>query len=174
MVLNWHLLSSSISMSKLKLWAERGDTFLCSLEMSMSTELRSHRTQDPGHWLSSDVSVKVQTVGYEIMQEIFFGKILSIQIKCWLTVITVFNFIVQRDNKLCNARRPAPRASALGWGDICKYCELWLAGSITWPHGELWLADDYNRQDAVSVAVPGSIASQRGFSSIHRENSEEK
>ena len=104
----------------------------------------------------------------------FFGKILSIQINCWLTVITVFNLLY---NEIINYVMPAaPRHGRVRWAEV-TFANI---ASSDWPavsrdhSGELWLADDYNRQDAVSVAVPGSIASQRGFSSIHRENSEEK
>ena len=70
----------------------------------------------------------------------------------------------------------APRHGRVRWAEV-TFANI---ASSDWPavsrdhSGELWLAVDYNRQDAVSVAVPGSIASQRGFSSIHRENSEEK
>ena len=100
-------------------------------------------------------------------------NIICIQIKCWLTVITVFNLLY---NEIINYVMPvAPRHGRVRWAEV-TFANI---ASSHWPavsrdhSGELSLAADYNRQDAVSVAVPGSIASQRGFSSIHRENSEE-
>ena len=66
--------------------------------------------------VSSNVSVKVQTIGYGIMQEKYLRKILSIQIKCWLTVITVFNLLY---NEIINYVMPAaPRHGRVRWAEV--------------------------------------------------------
>ena len=66
--------------------------------------------------VSSNDSVKVQTIGYGIMQEKYLGKILSIQIKCWLTVITVFNLLY---NEIINYVMPAaPRHGRVRWAKV--------------------------------------------------------
>ena len=50
------------------------------------------------------------------MQEKYLGKILSIQIKCWLTVITVFNLLY---NEIINYVMPAaPRHGRVRWAEV--------------------------------------------------------
>ena len=50
------------------------------------------------------------------MQEKYLGKIFSIQIKCWLTVITVFNLLY---NEIINYVMPAaPRNGRVRWAEV--------------------------------------------------------
>ena len=173
MILKWHLLSSSISVSKLRLWAWRHIfIFTWNVNVNPGAGATGPRTQVTD---SAPMSV-TQCQGannrlWNYARKCFRKNIICIQIKCWLTVITVFNLLY---NEIINYVMPAaPRHGRVRWAEV-TFANI---ASSHWPavsrdhSGELWLAADYNRQDAVSVAVPGSIASQRGFSSIHRENS---